>query len=307
MEEQISVILIDDEDDFLFMTGKSLEQSGFIVQTAKSGTIGLQLMREKAPDLVLLDLNMPQPDGHQVCDMIKNDATLRKIPVIILTSSDDISDKLQGLDGGADDYITKYVDQRELEARIKSVVRRQRQNLDSNPLTHLPGNSVIQNLLMQRVDEKLQFTVAYTDLDNFKAFNDKYGFQRGDEVILFTARVLKESCDTEDFVGHIGGDDFVIISSPEKINKITDKVVNKLDSGIVDFYDEDDRQKGYVETKNRQGGVQKFPFVSISIGVTTNVHREFANIGEIVRVVTELKKFAKQKEGSSVVFDKRTD
>lgn len=307
MEEQISVILIDDEDDFLFMTGKSLEQSGFIVQTAKSGTIGLQLMREKAPDLVLLDLNMPQPDGHQVCDMIKNDATLRKIPVIILTSSDDISDKLQGLDGGADDYITKYVDQRELEARIKSVVRRQRQNLDSNPLTHLPGNSVIQNLLMQRVDEKSQFTVAYTDLDNFKAFNDKYGFQRGDEVILFTARVLKESCDTEDFVGHIGGDDFVIISSPEKINKITDKVVNKLDSGIVDFYDEDDRQKGYVETKNRQGGVQKFPFVSISIGVTTNVHREFANIGEIVRVVTELKKFAKQKEGSSVVFDKRTD
>jgi len=307
MEEQISVILIDDEDDFLFMTGKSLGQSGFIVQTAKSGTIGLQLMREKAPDLVLLDLNMPQPDGHQVCDMIKNDAILRKIPVIILTSSDDISDKLQRLDGGADDYITKYVDQRELEARIKSVVRRQRQNLDSNPLTHLPGNSVIQNLLMQRVDEKSQFTVAYTDLDNFKAFNDKYGFQRGDEVILFTAGVLKESCDTDDFVGHIGGDDFVIITSPAKINKITEKVVNKLDSGIVDFYDEDDRQKGYVETKNRQGGVQKFPFVSISIAVTTNAHREFANIGEIVRIVTELKKFAKQKEGSSVVFDKRTD
>ena len=307
MEEQISVILIDDEDDFLFMTGKSLEQSGFIVQTAKSGTIGLQLMREKAPDLVLLDLNMPQPDGHQVCDMIKNDANLRKIPVIILTSSDDISDKLQRLDGGADDYITKYVDQRELDARIKSVVRRQRQNLDSNPLTHLPGNSVIQNLLMQRVDEKSQFTVAYTDLDNFKAYNDKYGFQRGDEVILFTARVLKESCDTDDFVGHIGGDDFVIITSPDKINKITEKVVNKLDSGIVDFYDEDDRQKGYVETKNRQGELQKFPFVSISIAVTTNRHRDFANIGEIVKVVTELKKFAKQKEGSSVVFDKRTD
>jgi diguanylate cyclase (GGDEF)-like protein len=307
MEEKLSVILIDDEDDFLFMTGKTLEQSGFIVQTAKSGTIGLQLMREKAPDLVLLDLNMPQPDGHQICDMIKNDANLRKIPVVILTSSDDLSDKLQRLDGGADDYITKYVDQRELEARIKSVVRRQRQNLDSNPLTHLPGNSVIQNLLMKKVEEKSQFTVAYTDLDNFKAFNDKYGFQRGDQVILFTARVLKESCDTDDFVGHIGGDDFVIITSPDKINKITEKVVNKLDSGIVDFYDEGDRQKGFVETKNRQGDLQKFPFVSISIAVTTNVHREFANIGEIVKVVTELKKFAKQKEGSSVVYDKRTD
>jgi diguanylate cyclase (GGDEF)-like protein len=250
---------------------------------------------------------MPQPDGHQVCDMIKNDVNLRKIPVIILTSSDDISDKLQGLDGGADDYITKYVDRRELEARIKSVVRRQRQNLDSNPLTHLPGNSVIQNLLMQKVDEKSKFSVAYTDLDNFKAFNDKYGFQRGDDVILFTARVLKESCDNDDFVGHIGGDDFVIITAPQRINKITEKVVNKLDSGIIDFYDADDREKGYVETKNRQGDLQKFPFVSISIAVTTNVHRDFANIGEIVKVVTELKKFAKQKEGSSVVFDKRTD
>ena len=307
MEEQITILLIDDEDDFLFMTSKSLEQSGFLVRTAEGGEKGLQMMRDKLPDLVLLDLNMPDPDGHQVCDIIKNNTAMRHIPVIILTASDDISDKLKGLDGGADDYVTKYTDQRELEARVRSVVRRLRQNLDSNPLTHLPGNNVIQSNIMEKVQQNTKFAVAYTDLDNFKAYNDKYGFKLGDDVILFTAQILKDSCDANDFVGHIGGDDFVIITSPEKINEITQRIVDKIDAGIIEFYDDYDRNTGYIEMKNRQGEIQKFPFVSISIAVTTNLHRDFANFGEIVKVVTELKKFAKQKEGSSVVFDKRTD
>lgn len=307
MEEQIAILLIDDEDDFLFMTSKSLEQSGFLVRTAEGGEKGLQMMRDKLPDLVLLDLNMPEPDGHQVCDIIKNNPAMRHIPVIILTASDDISDKLKGLDGGADDYVTKYTDQRELEARVRSVVRRLRQNLDSNPLTHLPGNNVIQSNIMEKVQQNTNFAIAYTDLDNFKAYNDKYGFKLGDDVILFTAQILKDSCDANDFVGHIGGDDFVIISSPEKINEITQRIVDKIDAGIIEFYDDYDRNTGYIEMKNRQGELQKFPFVSISIAVTTNLHRDFANFGEIVKVVTELKKFAKQKEGSSVVFDKRTD
>ena len=204
MEEQITILLIDDEDDFLFMTSKSLEQSGFLVRTAEGGEKGLQMMRDKLPDLVLLDLNMPEPDGHQVCDIIKNNPAMRHIPVIILTASDDISDKLKGLDGGADDYVTKYTDQRELEARVRSVVRRLRQNLDSNPLTHLPGNNVIQSNIMEKVQQNAKFAVAYTDLDNFKAYNDKYGFKLGDDVILFTAQILKDSCDANDFVGHIG-------------------------------------------------------------------------------------------------------
>ncbi len=307
MEEQITILLIDDEDDFLFMTGKALEQGQFRVLTAQGGKEGLKIMRAELPDLVLLDLNMPEPDGHQVCDIIKNDTALQNVPVIILTASDDLSDKLKRLEGGADDYITKYTDQRELEARIRSVVRRQRQNLDSNPLTHLPGNSVIQSLLLQKIKQNTKFAVAYTDLDNFKAYNDKYGFKRGDEVILFTAEVLKNNCSRDDFVGHIGGDDFVIISTPKKIEGLTGQIIENIDGGISGFYDEPDRTAGYIETRDRQGKIQKFPFISISIAVTTNLQRDFANLGEIVKVVTELKKFAKQKEGSSVVFDKRTD
>jgi diguanylate cyclase (GGDEF)-like protein len=307
MDTPIRIIIIDDEDDFLFMTQKALEQAGFEVRVAEGGERGLALMREDQPDVVLLDLNMPEPDGHQVCDIIKNDPRLGLLPVIILTASDDISDKLKRLDGGADDYITKFADSRELEARIRSVVRRHRQNLDCNPLTRLPGNTIIQKRILQLLQSREKFAVAYTDLDNFKAFNDKYGFQKGDEVILFSARVLKESCGQQDFIGHVGGDDFVIISTPDKMTDIARKVTSSLDQGITKYYDDSDREAGYVITRDRKGKKQKYPFVSISIAVATNSHREFASIGEIVEVVTELKKFAKQKEGSCVVFDKRAE
>jgi diguanylate cyclase (GGDEF)-like protein len=311
MEKNYRILLIDDEPDFLFMTGRSLENSGFDIQTAHDGREGLNLIRGNPPDLVLLDLNMPEPDGHQVCEMIKSDNTLQNIPVIILTASDDLSDKLRRLEGGADDYITKYTDQRELEARIRAVIRRNQKNLDSNPLTRLPGNNTIQEQIMQHIAESRQFAVAYTDLDNFKAYNDKYGFQRGDDLILFTAGVLKnavrDSGSQAGFVGHIGGDDFVIISETDHMRAICRMVTGNLDAGIPGFYDEKDREAGFIATKDRQGIMRRFPLVSISIAVTSNQNRQFENIGEIIRTVTELKKLAKQKKGSCVVYDKRNE
>jgi diguanylate cyclase (GGDEF)-like protein len=309
MPAKQKILIIDDEDQFRFLTGMSLKNSGFEVIEAAGGEDGLKLIRTVRPDLVLLDLNMPEPDGHEVCERIKSDISLRTIPVIILTASDDLSDKLKRLKGGADDYITKYADYKELEARIHMVVRRNQQSLDSNPLTKLPGNNVIQEVILNYIDKNKPFAVAYTDLDNFKAYNDKYGFQKGDEVILMTAVVLKEAGtkygQDSVFVGHIGGDDFVIIASPDSINAICQEVINCLDTKIIDFYDEDDKDRGYIETRNRQGKYQKFPLVSISIAVVNNKNREFSGMGEIVRTVTDLKKYAKQKKGSCFVVDKR--
>jgi diguanylate cyclase (GGDEF)-like protein len=253
---------------------------------------------------------MPDPDGHKVCDIIKNDDSLRHIPVIILTTSEDLSDKLRRLEGGADDYITKTTDPKERAARIRAVIRRNLQSLDSNPLTHLPGNNKIQEMITKRMQGADYFAVAYSDLDNFKAYNDKYGFKKGDEVILFTAEVIKEavklSGNSKDFIGHIGGDDFVVVSNPESIQKIGDKIISLLDEGIGKFYSQEDRDNGFIVTKDRQGNTQKFPIVSISISVVNNLRHTFTNIGEIVKIVTELKKFAKQKEGSCVVVDKRS-
>jgi diguanylate cyclase (GGDEF)-like protein len=243
--------------------------------------------------------------------MFKQDNSLQNIPVIILTASDDLSDKLRRLEGGADDYVTKYTDQRELEARIRAVIRRNQKNLDSNPLTRLPGNNTIQEQISRRIAGEGKFAVAYTDLDNFKAYNDKYGFQRGDDLILYTAGILKnalrERGGAGGFVGHIGGDDFVIIDESDRMEGICQKVTEDIDAGIPEFYTAEDRQAGYIATKDRQGVRRKFPFVSISIAVTSNQNRVFANVAEIVDTVTELKKFAKQKKGSCVVYDKRSD
>jgi len=311
MNPKYRLLLIDDEEDFLFMTGTALEKSDFEIHTARSGMTGLKMIRSNPPDLVLLDLNMPEPDGHQVCEMIKSDNNLQNIPVIILTASDDLSDKLRRLEGGADDYVTKYTDQRELEARIRAVIRRNQKNLDSNPLTRLPGNNSIQEQIIGHITSGNKFAVAYTDLDNFKAYNDKYGFQRGDDLILFTAGILKDafrdSGSKIGFVGHIGGDDFVIISEIDQMAGICERVTEILDAQVGEFYDEADRMAGFIATKDRQGIKRKFPLVSISIAVTSNLNRQFENMGEIVHTVTELKKFAKQKKGSCVVYDKRSE
>jgi len=309
MEEQYKLLLIDDEAQFRFMTKLGLEANGFSVLEANDGNEGLKILKSESPDLVLLDLNMPDPDGHKVCDIIKSDESYSHVPVIILTTSEDLSDKLRRLEGGADDYITKTTDPKERAARIRAVIRRNLQNLDSNPLTHLPGNNKIQEMITKRMHSGGTFAVAYVDLDNFKAYNDKYGFQKGDEVILFTAQIVRESVNTQgeskDFVGHIGGDDFVIISIPQVIQKIGDEIINLMDNKIGRFYDQEDKANGFIITKDRQGVTQKFPLISISIAVVNNLRHTFTNIGEIVKIVTELKKYAKQKEGSCIVIDKR--
>ncbi len=311
MNKSHKILLVDDEEQFRFMSRMELESSGFEVIVAENGRTGLEMVRAQLPDLVLLDLDMPEMNGHEVAEIMKNSSDLRNIPVIILTSSDDIQDKLRRLEAGADDYVTKYADHRELIARINMVIRRNLQNLDSNPLTRLPGNNVIQDMIQQRIQAGTPFSVAYTDLDNFKAYNDKYGFKQGDEVILLTASVLKEAVETNgdgtEFIGHIGGDDFVVIATPDRIRIIADGVVQLLDSRIPGMYNDADRAAGYIETVDRQNVVRKFPLVSISIAVVTNLHRPLTNIGEIVRIVSELKKYAKSKDGSCVVVDKRTE
>jgi len=310
MDEQYKLLIIDDEAQFRFMTKMGLEANGFIVMEANDGKQGLELLKSVRPDLILLDLNMPDPDGHKVCDIIKNDDSLRHIPVIILTTSEDLSDKLRRLEGGADDYITKTTDPKERAARIRAVIRRNLQNLDSNPLTHIPGNNKIHEMISKRMNSEDNFAVAYSDLDNFKAYNDKYGFQKGDEVILFTAKIIRDAVkshgNVKDFVGHIGGDDFVIISTPELIQKIGDAIIDLMEKGIGQYYNQEDLNSGFIITKDRRGVAQKFPMVSISIAVVNNLRYTFTNIGEIVKIVTELKKLAKQKEGSCLVIDKRS-
>jgi len=309
MMSKTTIMLVDDEEEARFLWEATVRRFGYEVIPLASGEEALRKLEALRPDLLLLDLNMPGMDGHEVCLQIKRQPRFARLPVIILTSSDDLNDKLYSFDEGADDYITKEMDPQEIEKRIKTVLRRYRQNLDSNPLTHLPGNNVIQREIQKYINEGRQFCVAYCDLDNFKAYNDRYGFMEGDRVIRFCADILSEAIheagNRDDFIGHIGGDDFVFITTPDKAEELCRLVVKKMDEGIVRFYNSEDAERGYIVAQSRQGERQRFPLVGISIAVVSNVRRPLRAPAEVSRIASELKKAAKQKEGSVYVFDQR--
>jgi diguanylate cyclase (GGDEF)-like protein len=227
----------------------------------------------------------------------------------MVTGKGDINDKVGGIEAGADDYVVKPFEPKELLARIRMVIRRTERDLEANPLTRLPGNVSILNELSHRIESNAPFAVCYIDLNKFKSYNDKYGFEHGDEVIRETARILirtTQECGTpDDFIGHIGGDDFVIVTHLNAIDKICNKVILEFDKTSPSFYNETDRKNGYIIAMDRKGIEQKVSLLSISIGVVTNEFRDIEHVAQIGEIGAELKEFAKRLEKSNYVKDKR--
>lgn len=201
----------------------------------------------------------------------------------------------------------------ELASAFRRMTRRLRKleemYLDANPLTRLPGNIAIENVIKKRLETGTFFAFCLVDLDNFKAFNDRYGYARGSEVIKATAKVVEEAVIEEgtgdDFVGHIGGDDFVLITSPYRYKGISESIIKKFDEVIPDFYDKTDRKNGYIISRTRQGEPAKFPIMSVSIAVVTNLQRKIASAIQVGELAAELKEYAKALPGSVYIVDRR--
>jgi diguanylate cyclase (GGDEF)-like protein len=195
-----------------------------------------------------------------------------------------------------------------MERFMRALAREAR---DTNPLTGLVGNIVIERNINNLLVQKQSICVIYGDLDHFKAFNDYYGVKRGDDAISLTANILteviKSSADPIGFVGHQGGDDFICICSPENLRHICQEIVNRFDRGIIELYDAKDRERRYIETKNRKGDVERFPIASISLAVVTNQHRALENFSEVAQIASEIKKLVKAKNGSCYAVDGRAD
>lgn len=231
----------------------------------------------------------------------------------MLTSKRQVEDKILGLESGADDYITKPFDLDELTARIKSHLRRAKQAKTYNPLTALPGNILIDEQIKNLVysEKKVVFSVIYIDVDNFKAYNDIYGFLKGDEVLKLLAHILTQVTGKYgaalDFVGHIGGDDFVIITTAEDIDTICKEIISLFDASILLLYNKKDRKKGYITSKDREGNIKKFLIMTLSIAVVTNQHRDLISHWQVSHIAAELKKHAKSISKSIYVKDKRTE
>jgi diguanylate cyclase (GGDEF)-like protein len=304
------ILVVDDDSDILQVVKINLELEGYEVETAEDGREAVDKAMAEPPQLILLDIMMPRMDGLTALRRIRSHGATGNTSVILLTARGLPEDRVRGLELGADDYITKPFDIGELVARVKAVLRRTQAARDLSPLTGLPGNFRIGQEIEQAISSGRTFALVHCDLDNFKAFNDHYGFMRGDEVIRFCARCMTTAMDEvgepESFVGHIGGDDFVALMSADKAEEYCKRVIEKFDDGILDYYDTADALRGYIEVVDRRGERYAFPVVSISLGVVTNLNRPITSQWEASAVAVEMKEFAKKRAGSSFEIDRRS-
>ncbi|HTX58139.1 MAG TPA: response regulator [Verrucomicrobiae bacterium] len=304
------VLVVDDDRNLRKIISTNLELAGYTVETAADGKEALEKVEIEIPDLVLLDLMMPFMDGYEVARRVRShpNPSIANVPIIILTAKGETEDKLRGFEAGADDYITKPFGPRELLARVRAKIRRVEVDSSLSPLTRLPGNLAIEGELRRRIDEHEPFAVLYLDLDNFKAFNDVYGFTHGDEAIQLVARVsvdvVRRRGATSDFVGHIGGDDFIIATEPDRAEEIAQQIIDEFDRNIRVLYSPKDLRQGYIETRDRRGTLNRFPIMSLSIAIVSN-NANLTNYAQVGETAAELKRYAKSVAGSVYVKDKR--
>jgi diguanylate cyclase (GGDEF)-like protein len=304
-----SILIVDDEPDILESISDLLEHAGYKTITAKNGTDALRLMSEKSPHLIILDLMLPDMNGYQICEKIRQDIVFRYIPVIMFTGMNAIDVELRVLDFGADDYVIKSIRPERLLAKIRSLIQRTYFGLDANPLTMLPGN----NSIREKTDNLLAngniFAFYYLDLDNFKIFNDNYGFEQGDKAIRLTASiiisVIKQTGGINNFVGHIGGDDFVLITPVERVDIICSEIIRKFETDILEMYSKGDRERGYILSHDRQGIERKFPLITISIGVVTTEWKKIIHFAQLSQIASEMKQYAKSFPGSNYFINRR--
>ncbi|MDD5132647.1 MAG: response regulator [bacterium] len=311
-EEKKTVLVVDDDPFISNIVCEALLSDGYKIERAADGEEALAKIEKLLPDLVIMDYMMPKMDGPQVCRKVKENPKIKHVPIIMVTAVSDVKEKVQLLESGAEDYIVKPFDLEELLARVKVVIRRSNQlHVDVNSITKLPGNTAIAKEIDQRLKSGEKFAVCYADLGNFKAFNDRYGFDSGNRVISELAKLMKRVVEDSDiqncFLGHIGGDDFIGIMPAGYAEHFCMELINRFDYFIMAMYDPEDSKKGYILAKNRLGELMRFPIMRLRIAVVSNQKRNLISLGQISSIAAELKEKAKLKDMSNYVKDERRD
>ncbi|XXF80759.1 response regulator [Myxococcaceae bacterium GXIMD 01537] len=295
------VLVVDDDAKIASICREVLESLGFEVLVAGSLEEARAALRERRPDVMLLDVTLPDGDGFGFIEEIKAERASGHISVIFVSARTETSTKVRALKLGGDDYLTKPFDALELGARVESVLRRKEQELSSSPTTQLPGSGAIEREVQRRLLARRPFAFCYLDLDNLKAYNDYYGFAKADGVVRQTGDLLREIFTQEgvagDFLGHVAGDDFVFVTSPESVDRLCSRVIESFDRIIPLYYDRQDRERGHIEAEDRFGEKRRFPIMSVSIVavMTDGVSHEHA---ELARRAADMKKRAKAIQGS---------
>lgn len=269
----------------------------------------VDLIYEEIPDIIIIESPDRACMENSLINQIKNDPLFVSMVVITVVHDRFTCDNWDKLI--IDDYIRVENLDEDLKLRVELTLKRLERVMATNPLTKLPGNLVIQREIQKRLDKGEIFALAYADLDNFKPFNDKYGFSRGDEVIKILGRIIMNIVKSEQpigsFIGHIGGDDFVYIMSPELIENATIKIIDVFENLIKNFYDVEDLRKGFIESVNRKDEKQSFPLMSVSVGITSNKFRNFKHFSEMAETASSMKAVAKKQKNLRYAIDRRKD
>jgi diguanylate cyclase (GGDEF)-like protein len=304
-------ILIVDHDDFTAEhVVEVLSAASFVCTRAKSGEEALHALHEGFFDLVLLTTDMPGLDGYETCRRLRLDMDLPPTPVILLGGGTNGREVIHGLEQGADDFIGRPYNTDEFLARVKALLIRSERHIDANPLTTLPGNRQIRAEMARRIALGEPFAVYYLDIDDFKPFNDCYGYDAGDEAIRLLARILTGIRARiplrAPFVGHIGGDDFVLLAESQRKEEVCQEIIRAWDAEVSRLYNEEDRRHGCIVTVDRRGERQQFPIMRLSIGVVTNEYRTLDDPRKVAEIASETKSKAKETRGAnSYYIDRR--
>jgi diguanylate cyclase (GGDEF)-like protein len=303
------LLIAEDEPHLREILRFQLENAGFDVMDATNGFEAVERAGAEMPDLILLDVMMPRMDGYEACRQLRASYITRHIPIIMLTAKSTSSDKVNGLEGGANDYLTKPWEREELVARVRNALEWSRQQRAASPLTGLPGNHSINEELATRLDRGDPFALMQIDIDFFKAFNDRYGYARGDEAIQSVAHLLLDTArgdsDAGTFVGHIGGDDFVIITSSDLAESIGEGILNRFAELVPTLYDPADVEAGFVEVLNRRHEAERFPLMSLTIALVRTDRVPVTHLAQLIDVAQELKARGKAITGSVLVGERR--
>ena len=302
------VLVADDDPDIARFVELNLSLEGFEVEVVHDGEAALEAVRRAQPDLVLLDVMMPLLDGVEVLRRLRADAATAALPVVLLTAKSMSADKVVGLTAGADDYIVKPFDTLELIARVQTTLRRTAEVRSISPLTGLPGNHRINLEIAARAQSRQPYAVCHVDLDEFKSFNDVYGFLRGDRLLLALSACLQgaaaEAGEPQPFLGHVGGDDFVVVCTPEQAEPLGKRLVAAFDVEVRRHYDEQDLERGWLEVVDRRMELRRHPIVSVSVGIGCSDDAE-RDHRAVVAAAAEMKSWAKTQAGSIVAVDRR--
>jgi DNA-binding response OmpR family regulator len=286
------LLVVEDDSDISNMLKIYFSGLGYDVDTAMRGNDALEKTRQVLPHLIVLDIMLPDIDGYEVCRALRKSTRTSHIPVIFLTQKDERSDKLQGLELGADDYITKPFDIEELKLRVQGAIRRSEREALTDPRSGLPAGRLIEEQLRATIR---QADWAYMDirLNNFDQFSEVYGFVAGDDVLRFASMLMSEVVDEvgspNDFIGHAGGDNFIIITTDAGAEKIRQRLKMRFAEEVQSHYNFIDRQQGFIMVP-RPSGQEKAPLMKLSIGIVSPKQQVFADIREITEMAAEARR-----------------